>query len=418
MKKTNSIKFYLQLFFTLVTLCLFAGCADDEAPGNQKPILEISPESDGLTTTLKGKISDPDGSVANVFVDWGDTKSGYLVYIDFAAISVTHTYPNPAIYNIRMVAYDNLGDSTIQSFTVNIDFRETSLAGIQQSMYKVLPNEYLVLTVNLHTYQEANQKEKFVLIADVIGKMGVDFVAFQECAQNKTTPVTTGIIRGDNMALLISDRVKEKYSTDYNFVWNWAHYGWTVWEEGIAILSKYPLVNTDERYISTYTGTADISSRKVIFGSYQTPNGLFNLFSAHTYWRLTETDEEQNNQIKKIKSMATEKGSTIYSTPTMICGDFNGNPTSDYPWSEGYNTMMKNNEYTDTFLDIYPNANNKPAQSNYNTVGGDFPGRIDYIFMKNNSHLRVIDSQILFTKDVVGLVSDHFGVLTKVAFVE
>lgn len=143
-------------------------------------------------------------------------------------------------------------------------------------------------------------------------------------------------------------------------------------------------------------------------------NGRINIFSAHTHWRTSETDEEQNNQINNIKSMVEEKELLSMDAITFVAGDFNVNPTSDYPWSEGYFTMMENGDYTDTFLEIYPDANNKPAQSQYNTIGGDFPGRIDYIFMKNNDRFEVVESQIIFTGDVVGRVSDHYGVLTKV----
>jgi endonuclease/exonuclease/phosphatase family metal-dependent hydrolase len=76
--------------------------------------------------------------------------------------------------------------------------------------------------------------------------------------------------------------------------------------------------------------------------------------------------------------------------------------------------MMRPSGYQDSFLEAYPDANQTPAQSIYNTVGGSLPGRIDYIFMKKNPRIRVVDSQIIFTNDVVGTVSDHFGVLTKV----
>jgi endonuclease/exonuclease/phosphatase family metal-dependent hydrolase len=112
--------------------------------------------------------------------------------------------------------------------------------------------------------------------------------------------------------------------------------------------------------------------------------------------------------------MVEEKGSSAPDVVSCVCGDFNGNPTSEFPWSEGYHTMMKTNDYSDTFLEIYADANQKPAQSIYNTIGGDFPGRIDYIFMKKDVRFRVEDSQIIFTNDVVGNVSDHYGVLTKV----
>ena len=288
------------------------------------------------------------------------------------------------------------------------------LKNIKPTLLKTSDKELLILTVNLHTYQETQQDEKLNLIADLIAKMDVDFIAFQECAQNKSSVLKEGIIKEDNMALLISEKIKERHGLAYNYSWGWAHYGWDVWEEGVAVLSKHPLVESEDRYISFYTGTSNLNSRKAIYASYQTPLGNVNFFSAHTHWRTSATDEQHNNQVNNIKSMATEKEALTSGAVTFVCGDFNVNPTSDYPWSEGYNTMVKNGDYSDTFLEVYPTANNKPAQSSYNTISGDFPGRIDYIFMKKNSKYKVQDSQIVFTSSVVGKVSDHYGVLTKV----
>lgn len=408
-----------------IRLCLgifvfigFSSCSDDLETVNKIPTLELNLVPDGLKVALKGSATDSDGSVANVMVNWGDNTSEYLMYMNFDSIYATHEYYDPANYTIRIVVFDNAGDSSVYLYPVNLVYKETSLAGIKPSLFKTSQNEYLVLTINLHTYQESQQNEKLQLITDVIGKMNIDFIAFQECAQNKSTPIKTGIIREDNMALIISDRLKQKYNADYNFVWNWAHYGWNEWEEGMSILSRHPLFNDEDRYISTSTNKYDIASRKVIYGAYQTVHCVFNIFSAHTHWRTSITDEEQNMQIRKIKWMAEEKWAGAADSITFICGDFNGNPTSDYPWSEGYHTMMNNNEYSDTFLSIYPDANNRPAQNIYNTIGGDFPGRIDYVFMKNNPHLIVKDSQIIFTTNIIGMVSDHFGVLTKVAYIE
>jgi maltose 6'-phosphate phosphatase len=418
MKNKIQKKGSFRIFMALVAVLLSAACSHDLETGNQPPAIDISTDSDGLQVTLSGKITDPDGTLSVLRVNWGDNLPDYQVYADSNALEITHLYAEPAVYNITVTASDNIGDSTTKTISLTLDYKETLLNGIKESMYKAAPNEYLILTINMHTYQETRQNEKFNLITDVISKMNIDFIALQECAQNNSSEIKTGIIREDNMALIISDRLKSKYNTEYTFIWNWSHYGWNVWEEGVAILSKYPLKSSEDRYISTFTGTSDITSRKVIFGSYETSNGMFNIFSAHTHWRLSLLDEEQDNQIKKIKLMAAEKSASTPDTPTIVCGDFNGNPTSDYPWSEGYNTMMKDNEYSDTFLNIYPDANTLPAQSIYNTIGGDFPGRIDYIFAKKNPHLKVIDSQIIFTKEIVGTVSDHFAVLTKLAYVE
>ncbi|MCX6269557.1 MAG: endonuclease/exonuclease/phosphatase family protein [Bacteroidetes bacterium] len=406
------MKFYLCLGAFM--LLLFIGCAKEKAAENQKPVLTIALAEDGLHCTISGSATDADGTITGVMINWGDKSIQQLPSTEFADFEATHLYKDPASYNIIVTARDHTGDSIVHAVTVDMDFKETSLEGIKPGMFKSASGEYLILTVNLHTYQEARQNEKFTMLADLIGKMDVDFICFQECAQHKNTVIDSGIVREDNMALILSDRIKASYQANYVFVWNWAHYGWNVWEEGVAVMSKYPVIQTAERYISSNTGTGSITSRKVIYASCQAPGNLFNVFSAHTHWRTSTTDEEQNNQIRNIKSMVSETETSSPGAISFVCGDFNGNPTSDYPWSEGYNTMMRTGDYSDTFLEIYPDANQKPAQSRYNTIGGDLPGRIDYVFMKKNPGLRVIDSQIVFTPAVVGTVSDHFGVLTKV----
>ncbi|MFZ4412646.1 MAG: endonuclease/exonuclease/phosphatase family protein [Bacteroidales bacterium] len=398
-------------------LILFA-CAKDIKTMNQKPIINISHSLDGLNLTINGTANDPDGKISEITIFWGDNNMDDLFGSVLTNINLSHSYLNPGTYTIRITARDNVGDSTSQSFPLIVDFNETKLTGIKETMFKKSKNEYLILTLNLHTYQETQQNEKFNIITDIIGKMDIDFIALQECAQNKSSAIKEGIVRVDNMALIISDRLKQKYNANYNYVWNWSHYGWTVWEEGLAILSKYPLLASEDRYISSVTDVNNISSRKAMYATYQLPKGRINIFSAHTHWRTSLTDEEQNNEIKNIQLMVDEKEALTPVKASIICGDFNGNPTSDFPWSEGYNTMMKNNDYKDSFFEIYPAANSKPPQSIYNTIGGDLPGRIDYIFIKNNAYLKVVDSQIIFKNDVAGNVSDHYAVLTKLIFVK
>ena len=378
------------------------------------PNFNIEKTIDGLEVNIDATANDPKETISDVIVKWGDGTNTKVLEDDFSKINIDHNYSNPGNYEIAISIYTKDKKQIDQNISVRVDFNETSLENIKPELFKTSEKEYLILTINLHTYQEKQQNEKFNLITDLIGKMDVDFIVFQECAQNKNSTIVEGKIREDNMALIISKQLKDKYNLDYNYVWDWAHYGWSVWEEGIAILSKHQLIETDERYISSNTSTGNITSRKAIYGSYQLQNKKINFFSTHTHWRTSTTDEEHNNQIRNIKLMAEEKENINSDAITFICGDFNVNPTSDYPWSEGYNTMMLNNDYTDTFLDVNTDANNKPAQNKYNTIGGDYPGRIDYIFMKNNSDFEVTESQIIFTEDVVGRVSDHFGVLTKI----
>ena len=394
---------------------MISACSKDPESANQKPVLNVTTSADGLVVTIKGSAVDPDGTITGLNIDWGDQVTAQVAGNKSADFSLSHAYEDPGTFAIRIDAWDDTGDSTSRIVTGSPAYKETSLAGIKPGLFKTAANEYLILTLNLHTYQEADQKMKFNMISDVIGKMDIDFIAFQECAQYKNAAITQGIIRSNNAALVISGMIGEKYHVNYNFAWNWAHYGWDIWEEGVAVMSKYPVVQSEDRYVSSSTTTTSITSRKVIYASCQAPGGMFNIFSAHTHWRTSLSDEEQSNQINHIKSMVAEKELLTPDPFSLACGDFNGNPTSDYPWSEGYNTMMRSGEYADSFLEIYPDANQKPAQSIYNTIGGSLPGRIDYIFLKKNPHIMVVGSQIIFTSGVVGNVSDHFGVLTKVS---
>ncbi len=395
---------------------LLFSCAKSTDESNQKPSLTLNYSSEGLKLKLTGSAADPDGLIKSLKINWGDGKENHYADNDFSEIDLTHIYLKPATYSILVTAKDNQGDSTSILLHASVDFAETSLKGIKENIFKKSADEFLILTINLHTYQENMQNEKFNLLTDVIGLMDIDFIAFQECAQHKTSPVYEGIIREDNMALEISRRLRQKYNVDYNFVWGWSHYGWDVWEEGVAVMTKHPITDSDQRYVSSATGTNTISSRKVIYASCQTAYGSMHIFSAHTHWRTSLNDAEQNRQIDKLKAMVFEKELITPAAYSIVCGDFNVNPTSDFPWSEGYFRMVKDNIFQDSFLAIYPDANNKPAQAIYNTIGGDLPGRIDYIFLKDNPNLIIMDSQIIFTPDIIGKVSDHFGVMTKIKF--
>ena len=402
----------------LTSLFLIISCSTDS---DQKPVISITHEIAGLDISLFGSAIDTDDTLTGVSINWGDGSRIKSLSSEFESLDETHSYDLPDNYTIELIAINDQADSTYQTIDITVDYLETSLAGINSSISKTSDKEFLILTLNMHTYQEDKQNQKFNMISDVIGQLDIDFVALQECAQHKNAAIVEGDIREGNMALVLKNQLKEKYNTDYNFTWDWAHYGWDVWEEGMAVMSKHPMTVTDSKYISTNKSTGGITSRKVVYGSFDVPNvGVMNIFSAHTHWRTSTTSEEQNNQMRSIQTFVNEKKEAFQDTfpYSFVSGDFNGNPTSDSPWSQGYTTMINGGEYVDTFLSANTDANNKPAKSKYHTILGDFPGRIDYIYMKQNSDFEVIDSQIIFTNSVVGKVSDHYGVITKVKFLK
>ena len=82
----------------------------------------------------------------------------------------------------------------------------------------------------------------------------------------------------------------------------------------------------------------------------------------------------------------------------------------------------KNDRYILNFDDsdtLYKDPSEDTLETTaYDTVKGDFPGRIDYIYMKANESYHVDASEIIFTPDTLGTISDHYAVVTKFRFGE
>ena len=109
-------------------------------------------------------------------------------------------------------------------------------------------NDLVVLTLNMHTYQEKEQGLKLDRIVNAINELNPDVVVLQECAQHKDSEIIGShygkIIKTDNMALIVTNKLKTEFNKKYHYYWDWSHYGWDVWEEGTAVLSKYKILDS------------------------------------------------------------------------------------------------------------------------------------------------------------------------------
>lgn len=405
------MKIKYKILSLIVSISVFYACKKD----NYLPNLDIEIKVNNLEVTVSGHIMSKKDDIKNVEINWGDNKVNSYSS-DFDNISKSHTYKYAGDYKIFINVTDLENNQVSDSFNVTAKYSEISLTGVDNSLLTKNIDEYTILTFNLHTYQEDNQIEKFHKIAQTISELDIDFVCFQECGQNKSQSIEYEGIRIDNAALVITNFLKNDFNKDYNFAWTWAHIGFDDYEEGVAVLSKYQITENDQKYISSNQNTSSIESRKIIYANVELPDNLiFNVFSTHTHWRKSETDNEQNNQINNIKNFVAEKEQLFENKKvvSIVSGDFNVNPTSSHPWSEGYNNMVFNNTYVDSYLFVNKDANTIPANSQHFTVWGSFPGRIDYIFIKNNSNFEILNSQIIFKPDIIGKFSDHNGVITK-----
>jgi maltose 6'-phosphate phosphatase len=253
-----------------------------------------------------------------------------------------------------------------------------------------------VLILNLHCYQEDNQDFKFSQIAKAINEQRADIICLQEVAELWNDG------HGDwntNSAKIINDRLNQSF---YLYT-DWSHKGFDKYREGVAILSRYPLLKNASKYVSTSHSHDSIHSRKIVMVQVDVPYlGLINIYSAHLSW----WDDGFAEQFRRLSKWASDNHTKDVKA-TLLCGDFNITAGS-----EGYNLIVNGNEYDDQFLAVNSQGLfekifkvNDPHWQDM--LADDY--RIDYIFMNKSSELVVTSGNVLFTDEDYGRVSDHCG---------
>ncbi len=264
--------------------------------------------------------------------------------------------------------------------------------------YRLSREPLKVMILNLHCYQEDQQDRKFNQIAKAIQEQAADIVCFQEVAEYWNHG------HGDwasNSANIINQRLKPPM----HLYTDWSHLGFDKYREGVAILSRYPLQNTQSRYVSDSRDAYSIHSRKVVMANIQVPYlGSINVFSAHLSW----WEDGFRQQFQRLCEWADSQADQAPGA-TLLCGDFN-----IAAGSLGYRQVVRDNRYEDQYLA----ANQRGLFEKIFRVDDAHWGhlmsddyRIDYIFMNKASGLQVTSARVLFTDWDYGRVSDHCGYL-------
>lgn len=264
--------------------------------------------------------------------------------------------------------------------------------------FVVQRDNFKVLILNLHCYQEENQQAKLTTIARAIREQNIDVVCLQEVAEHWNNGA------GDwpsNTARIIHEQLPQPFylCTD------WSHRGFDRYREGVAILSRYPFLRTEARYVSTSRDAYDIHARKVLMGQINAPGiGVVNLFSTHLSW----WSNGFRAQFDALRAWA-ERRATRHVVATLLCGDFNAKAGS-----EGYAHILTSSGFEDQFLKAtdrgtFDTAFRRRQAQWQGALAHD--GRIDFILLKRGDKLRPIAAERLFTEESYGRVSDHEGFL-------
>lgn len=267
------------------------------------------------------------------------------------------------------------------------------------------------LSLNTHSWIEDNPLEKLEILAKTILEKQIEVIALQEVNQlvnEKIINEPQGFIKpeneetsikADNFALLLVEKLKE-YGKDYVWSWTNCHVGYDKYDEGVAIVSLYPM-KTNSYLVSTCDDILDYRRRMILFADITLPNRNVTVGTCHlSWWKPTESSFEDEWSVIMEKLPETNQD-------VLLLGDFN-NPS--HLKGEGYDLVQQ------SFFDTY---NLAQKTSGYETVPPAIDGwkdsteslRIDFIFTKNK--LDVLSSEVIFDGMNYPLVSDHYGVLIE-----
>jgi endonuclease/exonuclease/phosphatase family metal-dependent hydrolase len=196
---------------------------------------------------------------------------------------------------------------------------------------------------------------------------------------------------------------------------------WGGGEEGLAILSRHPIVDSDHRALPHAT---DAERRIVLRARLATPAGELAVFTTHLNYRLTD-GQKREDQIFAAETFVAETPSDL---PKIWMGDFNATPDSDeVRYLRGLRSIGGRRVfYQDAFLRLHPGeaghtwSSLNPYTERLKWLETD--RRIDYIFvdaLRRDGRGRVHDCRLVLDQPgpdgVYG--SDHFGLMAEVQLV-
>lgn len=276
-----------------------------------------------------------------------------------------------------------------------------------------------LLTLNTHSWQEDEPLAKLDILAKAIIEQDCDVVALQEINQHQTSgylqrdllPTSTTAqahaynlrnpqIRVGNYAYLLQQKLRE-YGQRYQLTWDFVHQSYAVYEEGLAFLSRLPILQHEVIDLNDDYDEQNWKHRRAVRIRVHHAGQEIDLFNCHCGW-WDDAESPFQQHIDRIASKVTPRLS-------FFLGDFN-NPA--HLSQQGYDYVQQQG-----WWDCYVLAEQKDAGI---TVVKKIDGwedntqslRLDFIFA--NLPVRVKRSQTLFTGDCYPVISDHFGVFTEI----
>lgn len=267
-----------------------------------------------------------------------------------------------------------------------------------------------LMTLNTHSLIEENYPQKLRAFASAAARERPQIIALQEVNQTLSAgAVQTDIdgyfpcgrdivIRSDNHVYRAAEMIR---GMGLQYYWTWlpVKNGYEKFDEGLAVMSLSPILETDVFTASRNDDYGSWKTRKLIgIRTEEFPDEWF--FSVHFGWWNDNGDPFGEQWIKTCRHMKRYEN-------IWLMGDFN-NPAEVR--GEGYDMMTSS-----YWHDSYELAESKDSGV---TVSGKIAGweklcgegiRIDQIWSRKREVVR--SSRVVFDGTDYPVVSDHYGVM-------
>lgn len=269
------------------------------------------------------------------------------------------------------------------------------------------------LTLNTHSWHETNQLEKISQLADYINQQQFDIIALQEVNQSMSEPQldisaliesryyatdSNITIRQNNFAYVLLQQL----SADYYWTWVPTHQTRHTYDEGLAILSRTPIVQASYDFVSQLQDYNNYRTRRLLI--VQTEVNGQSVWIADGHYGWWHDEEHFRGQWDRTEQLLSPHQNQLI----LMLGDLNNVAEIR---DEGYDYVMSKG-----WFDTYTLAK---VKDDGHTVVKAIAGwennatslRIDYILA--NRPLAVHSSAVALNGVNGAIVSDHLGVAVE-----
>lgn len=277
-----------------------------------------------------------------------------------------------------------------------------------------------ILTLNTHSLIEEHYEEKLTQFVSLILQEQPDIIALQEVNQSALAPLADPAslagyvpcaeneipVREDNHAARAAQLLRQA-GLSYSWTWVPAKLGYGKYDEGLALFSRSPIIQTDAFYISHSQDYSNWKTRKVL--GIRTQDWPDWFYTVHLGWW---SDPEEPFQVQWQK-LTYRLGFRKADGNVWLMGDFNS-PAEVR--DQGYDCISRSG-----WADTWMLAEKKDSGI---TVEGIIDGwrellkdsdssgmRIDHIWCQ--TPVPIQKSEVVFNRINGPVVSDHFGVLIE-----